>query len=193
MGGYGGDAVGEKDDLWREVLDNPDAWWDNRSRKAEPGGNPRYPDFKHKESQTPLWIESRDTPAWAAEALANGGAVAPEPGFAGAAAAAPDAFALVALTGLFAGKVFKFQPNPVQTTWTIGRSEDNDVSLAGDDEVGDDEVHDFSYARGVEPQHGLGDRRIHACVESTGDCEDVASTNRGRAVDFDAAARRRTR
>ena len=52
-----------------------------------------------------------------------------------AAAAAPDAFALVALTGLFTGKVFKFQPNPVQTTWTIGRSEDNDVSLAGDDEV----------------------------------------------------------
>ena len=44
----------------------------------------------------------------------------------------------------------------------------------------------------IEPQHGLGDRRSHACVESTGDCEDVASTNRGRAVDFDAAARRRT-
>ena len=82
---------GEKDDLWRDCVDNPDAWWDNRSRKAEPGGNPRYPDFKHKESQTPLWIESRDTPAWAAEALANGGAVAPEPGFAGAAAAAPAA------------------------------------------------------------------------------------------------------
>ena len=84
-------AGGEKDDLWRDCVENPDAWWDNRSRKAEPGGNPRYPDFKHKESQTPLWIESRDTPAWAAEALANGGAVAPEPGFAGAAAAAPAA------------------------------------------------------------------------------------------------------
>ena len=65
MGGYGGDAVGEKDDLWREVLDNPDAWWDNRERKSAPGGNPRYPDFKHKETQTPLWIESRDTPRWA--------------------------------------------------------------------------------------------------------------------------------
>ena len=60
-------AGGEKDDLWRDCVENPDAWWDNRSRKAEPGGNPRYPDFKHKESQTPLWIESRDTPAWAAE------------------------------------------------------------------------------------------------------------------------------
>jgi single-strand DNA-binding protein len=65
-------AASEKDDLWRDLIENPSAWWDNRPRKAEPGGNPRYPDFKHKESQTPLWIESRDTPAWAAQALANG-------------------------------------------------------------------------------------------------------------------------
>ena len=73
-------AGGEKDDLWRDCVENPDAWWDNRSRKAEPGGNPRYPDFKHKESQTPLWIESRDTPAWAAEALANGAPSLPSRG-----------------------------------------------------------------------------------------------------------------
>ena len=53
----------------------------------------------------------------------------------GKAAADSDAFALVAITGLFAGKVYKFQPNPVQTSWSIGRSDDNDVSLAGDDEV----------------------------------------------------------
>ena len=51
------------------------------------------------------------------------------------AGAASDAFALVAITGLFAGKVFKFQPNPVQNTWSVGRADDNDVSLAGDDEV----------------------------------------------------------
>lgn len=63
---------GEKDDLWRDCVENPDAWWDNRSRKAEPGGNPRYPDFKHKNDQTPLWIESRDTPQWAVDALVNG-------------------------------------------------------------------------------------------------------------------------
>ena len=83
---------GEKDDLWRDCMENPDAWWDNRARKAEPGGNPRYPDFKHKESQTPLWIESRDTPAWAAEALAGGGGSIQDPGFqdpAPTAAAAP--------------------------------------------------------------------------------------------------------
>lgn len=50
-------------------------------------------------------------------------------------AAEADAFGLVAITGLFAGKVFKFQPNPVQNTWTIGRVDDNDISLTGDDEV----------------------------------------------------------
>ena len=55
------------------MLDNPDAWWDNRERKSAPGGNPRYPDFKHKETQTPLWIESRDTPRWAIDALVGGG------------------------------------------------------------------------------------------------------------------------
>lgn len=42
-------AGGDKDDLWRDVLENPSQWWDNRAQKAEPGGNPRYPDFKHKE------------------------------------------------------------------------------------------------------------------------------------------------
>lgn len=80
-------AGGEKDDLWRDVLENPSQWWDNRAQKAEPGGNPRYPDFKHKENQTPLWIESRDTPGWAADGLnGNIGGVAAM----GAAAATPQ-------------------------------------------------------------------------------------------------------
>ena len=72
-------AGGEKDDLWRDCVENPDAWWDNRSRKAEPGGNPRYPDFKHKESQTPLG-SSRETRPLGRRRLANGGAVAPSRG-----------------------------------------------------------------------------------------------------------------
>jgi len=82
MGGGGSDMQGEKDDLWREVLDNPNAWWDNRERKNAPGGNPRYPDFKHKDSQTPLWIESRDTPQWAIDALLGGPAMATADGMA---------------------------------------------------------------------------------------------------------------
>ena len=69
----GGGGGGDKDDKWRDLIANPDAWWDNRERKAAPGGNPRYPDFKHKDDQTPLWIESRDTPQWAVDALVGGG------------------------------------------------------------------------------------------------------------------------
>ena len=30
----------------------------------------------------------------------------------------------------------------------------------------DDEVHDLADARPVELQHGLGDPRVHACIES---------------------------
>ena len=37
---YGRAAGGEKDDLWRDLVNNPDAWWDNRARKAEPGKPP---------------------------------------------------------------------------------------------------------------------------------------------------------
>ena len=65
--------MSETEYLWRDVLENPENWWDNRSRKNAPGGNPRYPDFKNKASQTPLWIESRETPRWAADALLAGG------------------------------------------------------------------------------------------------------------------------
>jgi len=54
---------------------------------------------------------------------------------ASAEADASDEFALVAITGLFAGRVYKFRPNAVQTQWSIGRADDNDVCLAGDDEV----------------------------------------------------------
>ena len=46
-----------------------------------------------------------------------------------------DAFAMVVIKGIFAGKVFRFQPTQMQKKWTIGRAEDNDVSLEGDDEV----------------------------------------------------------
>jgi len=62
-----------KEALWRSLAEEPDTWWDNRDRKAQPGANPRSPDFKHKESGEALWIESRDTPAWVLETLSEGG------------------------------------------------------------------------------------------------------------------------
>lgn len=64
-----------KEALWRSLAEEPDTWWDNRSRKSQPGSNPRMPDFKHKESGEALWIDSRDTPAWVLETL-GGAAVA---------------------------------------------------------------------------------------------------------------------
>ncbi|KAL6853897.1 hypothetical protein ACP4OV_019926 [Aristida adscensionis] len=53
-----------KEDLWRDLLDNPGNWWDNRSDKP----TPKYPDFKHKESGQPLWIRTK-SPQWAIDAL----------------------------------------------------------------------------------------------------------------------------
>ncbi|XP_054786156.1 protein OSB2, chloroplastic-like isoform X2 [Prosopis cineraria] len=49
----------QKDDAsWRDVVENPDKWWDNRSNKK----NERYPDFKHKETGEALWLSS--SPSW---------------------------------------------------------------------------------------------------------------------------------
>ncbi len=46
-----------------------------------------------------------------------------------------DPFALVAIRGVHAGKVFKLEPVEKQQCWLVGRSDENDISLAGDDEV----------------------------------------------------------
>uniref|UniRef100_A0A0E0CCY7 Uncharacterized protein n=1 Tax=Oryza meridionalis TaxID=40149 RepID=A0A0E0CCY7_9ORYZ len=58
--------VGDKGngELWQDLVDNPGKWWDNRSDKP----SIKYPDFKHKENGTPLWIGSQ-TPKWAIDAL----------------------------------------------------------------------------------------------------------------------------
>ncbi|CAA0842904.1 Protein OSB3- chloroplastic/mitochondrial [Striga hermonthica] len=47
------------DDSWRNLVENPNKWWDNRLGKK----NPRSPDFKHKETGEGLWL--RDMPEWA--------------------------------------------------------------------------------------------------------------------------------
>ena len=46
-----------------------------------------------------------------------------------------EAFGLVCIRGMFTGRVYRFQPNEVQNKWSIGRTDDNDVSLNGDDEA----------------------------------------------------------
>uniref|UniRef100_K3XIT4 Uncharacterized protein n=1 Tax=Setaria italica TaxID=4555 RepID=K3XIT4_SETIT len=54
----------EEEELWRDLLDNPANWWDNRTDKR----SPKSPDFKHKESGKALWIGFK-TPQWAVDAL----------------------------------------------------------------------------------------------------------------------------
>ncbi|KAJ7523169.1 hypothetical protein O6H91_18G040000 [Diphasiastrum complanatum] len=44
---------------------DPSQWWDHRFDK----NNPRYPDFKHKETQEALWIDGRSTPPWVNKVL----------------------------------------------------------------------------------------------------------------------------
>lgn len=64
---YGAAVDPEAERMWREVFDNPDAFWDNRFNKR----NPKSPDFKHKQTGSALWINSRNTPDWVQSQLAT--------------------------------------------------------------------------------------------------------------------------
>ncbi|KAK9794639.1 hypothetical protein WJX73_005598 [Symbiochloris irregularis] len=50
---------------WNDVFANYSQYWDNRANKR----NPRAPDFKHKSTGAPLWIDSRDTPIFVEQQL----------------------------------------------------------------------------------------------------------------------------
>ncbi|CAM6129666.1 unnamed protein product [Calypogeia fissa] len=52
--------------LWREFFSDPSQWWDHRSDKA----NIKYPDFKHKKTQAPLWLDGKLNPPWVESELA---------------------------------------------------------------------------------------------------------------------------
>ncbi|XP_030497295.1 protein OSB2, chloroplastic isoform X2 [Cannabis sativa] len=52
--------------LWQAYFANPVEWWDNRRNKR----NPKYPDFKHKDTGEALWIEGRSNPPWVKSQLA---------------------------------------------------------------------------------------------------------------------------
>lgn len=46
------------DESWKNLVENPDKWWDNRSSKTKE----KAPDFKHKDTGEALWLSS--SPAW---------------------------------------------------------------------------------------------------------------------------------
>lgn len=51
------------DGSWKNLVENPDKWWDNRLNKK----NPKAPDFKHKETGEVLWLNR--SPDWALSKL----------------------------------------------------------------------------------------------------------------------------
>lgn len=51
------------DNSWKNLVENPDKWWDNRARKR----NSKAPDFRHKETGEVLWLSS--SPDWALSKL----------------------------------------------------------------------------------------------------------------------------
>ncbi|KAL5545678.1 hypothetical protein UlMin_005365 [Ulmus minor] len=51
------------DELWKNLVENPDKWWDNRLDKTKETS----PDFKHKETSKVLWLS--DLPSWAVSKL----------------------------------------------------------------------------------------------------------------------------
>lgn len=63
---YGGNSSGSTEELWQAFFANPVDWWDNRSNKR----NPKYPDFKHKDTGEALWIEGKFNPPWVKSQLA---------------------------------------------------------------------------------------------------------------------------
>lgn len=54
----------KEEDLWTDLVLNPNKWWDNRASKRKP----TYPDFKHKDSSQALWI-GKKTPQWVLDKL----------------------------------------------------------------------------------------------------------------------------
>lgn len=59
----------EKEELWRSVFAEPNAWWDNRVGKR----NPNAPDYKKKGDglTAGLWLNNKDTPAWVHQRLSE--------------------------------------------------------------------------------------------------------------------------
>ncbi|XP_052183846.1 protein OSB2, chloroplastic-like isoform X2 [Diospyros lotus] len=51
------------DDFWKNLVDNPDRWWDNRMNKV----NVKAPDFKHKDTGKGLWLSN--SPDWVLDRL----------------------------------------------------------------------------------------------------------------------------
>ncbi|XWS67386.1 hypothetical protein CRYUN_Cryun04dG0002900 [Craigia yunnanensis] len=52
----------KEDGSWKDLVENPSMWWDNRLDKINGKVKEKYPDFKHKETGKALWLTY--SPAW---------------------------------------------------------------------------------------------------------------------------------
>lgn len=59
--------VKDLESSWRQLVDNPNQWWDNRKDKHSGRINPKSPDFKHKENGVALWLNR--APKWVVSEL----------------------------------------------------------------------------------------------------------------------------
>ncbi|KFK31610.1 hypothetical protein AALP_AA6G135400 [Arabis alpina] len=53
----------KSEEFWKDLVQNPDKWWDNRSIKR----SAKSPDFRHKDTGEGLWMS--DSPVWALSKL----------------------------------------------------------------------------------------------------------------------------
>ncbi|VVB07955.1 unnamed protein product [Arabis nemorensis] len=52
-----------REELWNDLVQNPDKWWDNRLIKT----SAKSPDFRHRETREALWMS--ESPVWALSKL----------------------------------------------------------------------------------------------------------------------------
>ncbi|KAI5057960.1 hypothetical protein GOP47_0027975 [Adiantum capillus-veneris] len=68
----GEDLERGKNSSWTDFFRDPSQWWDIRSTKRSPS----QPDFTHKITKEPLWLNSRHNPPWVTEELGRRGFIA---------------------------------------------------------------------------------------------------------------------
>ncbi|BDA44738.1 probable single-stranded DNA-binding protein [Coccomyxa sp. Obi] len=66
-----GSSVDPASQKWMDFFADTSAYWDNRTSKR----NPRAPDFKSKDGDAALWLDSRDTPPWVPGQMVKAGLV----------------------------------------------------------------------------------------------------------------------
>ncbi|KAI3954334.1 hypothetical protein MKW92_002481 [Papaver armeniacum] len=58
-----GNTKKSSEESWKNLIDDPTNWWDNRAKKL----NPKAPDFRNKVTREGIWLSS--APAWVSDKL----------------------------------------------------------------------------------------------------------------------------